>query len=264
MKKLLLLIICLAAIICVPLNIYAEDTVVENEVVTTIPDTTTVPEEDVVPPEEDTTIEEAPIEDGTTDVVPENPTDEGGFSWEEVKDTLSSTIMVWVQEHIEEIGVVCALIGYGITLFGKFKTVNKSIGTMNNNTVTFAKEAMTYMDGASNLVKEAADTVASYKEKMDKLLEAYDSSEEARKKLEIELLETKEYLKVSSKANLEFSNELSELLALANIPNYKKEEIGQRHLSNVAAILEAEAHAEKVAEGLVSVEGVKTDVGEEA
>ena len=52
--------------------------------------------------------------------------------------------------------------------------------------------------------------------------------------------------------------------ALANIPNYKKEEIGARHQAHVNAILEAEAHAEHVADALVAVEEVKENDGEEA
>jgi hypothetical protein len=63
-------------------------------------------------------------------------------------------------------------------------------------------------------------------------------------------------LKLSKDANVEFANELAELLTLANIPNFKKEEIGARHLAAVKAIAEAEAKTE--------TEEVKKDVGEEA
>ena len=54
------------------------------------------------------------------------------------------------------------------------------------------------------------------------------------------MTEIKSYLKTATKANVEFSNELAELLTLANIPNFKKEEIGARHLAAVNAIQAAE------------------------
>mgnify|MGYP002514089081 CR=1 FL=1 len=78
---------------------------------------------------------------------------------------------------------------------------------------------------------------------------------------EKEFVELKNYLKTSTDANIEFANELAELLGLANIPNHKKEEIGARHLEHVKAILEAEKKAEAAA--VVSTEEVKEDVGEE-
>mgnify|MGYP003296352319 CR=1 FL=1 len=70
------------------------------------------------------------------------------------------------------------------------------------------------------------------------------------------------FLKTSADANIEFANELAELLGLANIPNYKKEEIGARHLESVKAILEAEKKAEAVALIPATTEEAKEDVGE--
>lgn len=64
----------------------------------------------------------------------------------------------------------------------------------------------------------------------------------------------------SSKSNLEFADELGELLALANIPNYKKEEIGARHVAAKREILDAEA---AIVTSTITEEA-KEDVGEEA
>jgi hypothetical protein len=42
-------------------------------------------------------------------------------------------------------------------------------------------------------------------------------------------------------ANVEFANEVAELLILANIPNSRKDELYARHLAAVNAIQEAES-----------------------
>jgi hypothetical protein len=48
------------------------------------------------------------------------------------------------------------------------------------------------------------------------------------------------YIKTAKLANVEFANELAELLVLANIPNSKKDELYSRHIAAVGAIAEAE------------------------
>jgi hypothetical protein len=60
-------------------------------------------------------------------------------------------------------------------------------------------------------------------------------------------------------ANLEFADELAELLGLANIPNYVKEQIGARHVAAKKNIIEAEKKAEAL---LTAPEEVKHEVGE--
>lgn len=261
--KLIVAVLCMMAF-CMPIVAYAEDVPPVDEVVTTT--TTTTPSEDVgeppvddvLPPVEDTT----PPAEGTPPTASENT--DNKFSWEEVKNTFSTTVMMWIQEHLEEIGVIVTLIGYGIALFKKLKTNNKSVVTMNNNAIAISKKATDYMEKAMESIESNKSVIAEYKEKMDMLLEAYKSSEDARKKLEIELLETKEYLRVDSMANLEFANMFEELLVLANIPNYKKEEMGKRHLARVAEINKAIEHAEHITNDMVNIGEVKENVTEEA
>lgn len=254
--KLIVAVLVLMAL-CVPFVAHAED-VPPVDVTTTTPDNTTppeevvVPSEDVVPPVQNETIPE-----------PEETTD-GKFSWEEVKETFSTTIMVWVQEHAEEIGVIVTLIGYGFTLFKRLKSNDKKVVTLNNNAIAIAKESTACVEKAMESIEAVTLVVDEYKTKMDKLLEAYNSSEDARKKLETELMETKEYLRVDSMANLELSNMFEELLALANIPNYKKQAMGERHLARVAEIKKAIEHAEHVTDDMVNVGEVEENVTEEA
>ena len=131
--KLIVAVLCLMAF-CVPFVAHAEEVPVVDATTTT-PDETTPPE-DVVAPSEDVV---PPVENVPTPE-PEETTD-GKFSWEEVKETFSTTIMVWVQEHAEEIGVIITLIGYGITLLKKMKANDKKVVTLNNNAIAIAKES---------------------------------------------------------------------------------------------------------------------------
>lgn len=239
--KLIVAVLVLMAL-CVPFVAHAED-IPPVDVTTTTPDNTTPPEDVVAPPASDV---------------------DGKFSWEEVKETFSTTIMIWVQEHAEEIGVIVTLIGYGFTLFKRLKSNDKKVVTLNNNAIAIAKESTACVEKAMESIEAVTLVVDEYKIKMDKLLEAYNISEDARKKLETELIETKEYLRVDSMANLEFATMFEELLALANIPNYKKQEMGERHIARVTEIKKAIEHAEHVTDEMVNAGEVKENVREEA
>ena len=237
MKKIFALILCFM-FIAVPILAYAE-----NESEETITEEI-LPEETVIPEENPTS-------------APEGDT---GKNWNEVKDTISGAFVKWVEPNLEEIGVVVTLIGYGIVLFKKLASVLKSLGIMNNNTITISKEN-------ANRMEQAMTAVTGYEERIKVLLDHYTSlaetlvqTAEDKKKLENELVEIKNYLKISADANLEFSNELAELLGLANIPNYVKEEIGARHVAAKNNIIEAEKKAVAL---LVAPEEVKEDAGEE-
>jgi vacuolar-type H+-ATPase subunit I/STV1 len=162
------------------------------------------------------------------------------------------------------------LIGYGIVLFRKIKTIIKSAGTINNNAITIADKSSNFMSEALSNIEATSGVVKGYEERIVAVLEAFQktledkkSLEEVNKRLETELVEIRNYLKTSTDANVEFANELAELLGLANIPNYKKEEIGARHLESVKAIIEAEKKAEAAAILPANTEEVKEDVGEE-
>jgi hypothetical protein len=71
------------------------------------------------------------------------------------------------------------------------------------------------------------------------------------------LAEVNTHLQTSKAANIEFANELAELLVLANIPNSKKDELYTRHRAAVDAI-------DKIAVPTAEQTEVKEDVGEKA
>lgn len=240
MKKIFALILCLM-LIAVPISAYAEG---ETEEINT---------EDILP-------EESPAP---------APTEEKGTDWNEIKDTISGAFVEWIEPNLEEIGVVVTLIGYGIVLFKKLASVLKSLGIMNNNTITISKEN-------ANRMEQAMSAVTGYEERIKILLEHYTSlaetlvqTAEDKQRLEKELVEIKNYLKTATDANIAFSNELADLITLANIPNYKKEELGSAHVMQVKAIIaameKAVSEADNAAKMLLptTTEEVKEDVGEE-
>lgn len=215
MKKIFALILCLM-LIAVPMSVYADE--VAEEITT-----------------EEVLTEETPAP---------APEENKGTDWNNIKDTFSGAFVEWIEPNLEEIGVIVALFSYGIAMFKKLAGVLKSLGIMNNNTITISKENATLME-------QAMSTVTSYEIRIKSLLDSYNDIMETliqtaddKQRLETELVEIKNYLKISADANLEFSNELAELLGLANIPNYVKEEIGARHVAAKKNIIEAEKRAE--------------------
>lgn len=246
MKKIFAFILCLMLLCATPLAAFAEgeaEVPTENEIVT---------EGEISPPAEDV----PPTEDTT-------PPEEDGDDWENVKDTISETIVKWIEPNIEEIGVVVTLIGYGIVLFKKLRTILKSAGTINNNAITIADNSNAFMSQALSKIEAASGVIVEYDRKINALLEAYHQTAEDKQRLENEIVEMRSFLKTATDANVEFANELAELLTLANIPNHIKEQLGSRHVASINAIIEAEAKAEAASLLPTNTEEVNKDVGEE-
>ena len=180
---------------------------------------------------------------------------EGEFSGtEDVPTVTTETIVKWVETHLEEISVIVTVICTLILTIRKLALVIKSIVTCNNNTVSVAENSNNAIQEALEQVKVASAVVGTYKDEIVSLLAEVRQSDVEKKKLETALTEVENYLKTAKLANVELSNEVAELLVLANIPNAKKEELYSRHRAAVDA-LEAADH--------IKTE-VKKDVGEEA
>lgn len=167
---------------------------------------------------------------------------------EVIEKTMTEVITEWVQENIEEISVIGTLLAaifYEVRKHGK---LNGSIGTLNNNAVTIAEKSADAVNKALSKVEAISEKVDGYKQAFDTLLEEIRVSEEEKKALTDALIKVEEYLKSAKLANVEFADELANLLCLANIPNSKKEEFFSRHIAAVNAIANTE---------------VKEDVGNE-
>ena len=235
MKKILLFILCLF-MLALPFSVYAEEaTGTESETIYT---------------------EEMTIADDTIDVT-DNPV--SGAEGEDFAKLISKRFEEWIIPRLEEISVIITLIGTLIYQIRKNKALAKSMGTMNNNTVAIAEQSSTMMNQALTGIENVSNIVTAYDARIEALLEAHRSTAADKERLEKELSEIRTYLKTSAESNIEFANELAELLGLANIPNYKKEEIGARHVAAVNSIKAAENEA------LASVQEVSNyDHGEEA
>ena len=159
--------------------------------------------------------------------------------------TLTDKIVAYVKEHVEEISVIGSIIVYSFYEMKQKRTLNKSVGTINNNAVTVAQNSQTAINTALTEIKGVADVVTGYKTEIEKMLAAFKISAEEKQILEAKLDEVNNNLKTAKLANMELANEVAELLVLANIPNSKKEELYSRHLAAVGAITEAE-HTEVI------------------
>lgn len=285
MKKILVALLLCALLIVMPLSVSAEEIAPNEGEITTEGDNNTpeneTPTEGENSGDEDYEIGdvfEGEIPEETPDEVPEETPDETPSDpvpdetpvetpTEDIKEkndvkAITAEIAKWLEDNYEWLSLVITIIGYGILMVRKLSNVRKSMGTINNNAITIANNSKSAIDEARASIESASGKVTSYEERIVALLEAYKNTAEDKVKLENELLEIRKYLETSTQANMEFANELAELLALANIPNYKKEEIGARHLAAKRHIEEAAAKA--VALLPVSSEEVKIDDGEEA
>ena len=189
----------------------------------------------------------------TENLTEEEIVTEGGIS-ENLPTITVDEIVKWVEGHLEEISVIVTVICTLILTIHKLSIVIKSITTCNNNTVSVADNSNNAIQTALSRVEDISTVVQGYKDEIISLLAEIRQSAEEKKQLETALTEVENYLKTAKLANLELSNEVAELLVLANIPNSKKEELYARHRAAVDAL---DAVTAKKTE-------VKDNVGEEA
>ena len=166
---------------------------------------------------------------------------EGEITGESGMPNITTEMIVdYIKTHFEEISVVVTLI---LTLFyniRKHKLLNRSIATTNNNAITVAENSGATIKEALGKMESISSEVLGYKEAFSKLLEEYRANAEEKQKLEKTLNEAMTTIKASKLANMEFADELAQLLVLANIPNSKKDELYSRHIAAVNAISIAE------------------------
>ena len=185
-----------------------------------------------------------------TEAIPETSTAAPNVT----EPTTSETIVNYIKAHFEEISVVLTLI---LTIFynvRKHKLLNKSISATNHNAITVADNSERIISEALERMQGISTDVSGYKEAFTKLLEEYRASEEEKRNLEKTLNDAMSCIKTAKLANVEFANELAELLVLANIPNSKKDELYARHIAAVKSISEAE-------ENVTLTEVITDDIG---
>lgn len=254
MKKILAFILVLMLFCALPLVTYAEGEEVSEG--NSAPEAEMPTEGEISPPESIPEEEDTPAEIAT--------------EWDHIKNLFSENAKEWILSHIEELFVIVSLICGYLYDKRKNKQLTLTMRTLNNNTVTMANNSNTFMGDALSQMQSASGAVVQYDDKINSLLVAYESTAMQKALLERELVETKNYFKTATQAIVEMSNVFAELLSLSNIPNYKKEAFGARHVAAVNAIIEAEAAAEIEADNAAKLllpattEEVKENVGEEA
>ena len=199
MKKILALMLCIIIVCAMPLVVFAEGE------------------------------ESAPVVEENENTPPESVPEEDKSAIKETAKTISEKIESWILKEKE---LLIALITIVTAVFCQLRDrskLNKSIIKLNNNAVDIATDSKEVIGGASA-------AVTGYSVKIDELLENYRKTAEDNIRLEATLARFEGYLITSREANIEFANEVAELLVLANIPNSKKEELYARHRAAVDAI----------------------------
>lgn len=176
----------------------------------------------------------------TSPVAPESAT-EGEISGEgNISDLSTEVIVGYIKEHFEEISVIVGLIASAFYNIRKHKLLNRSISATNKNAITVSENSDRVVADAVSRMENISAEVAGYKEAFAALLEEYRANEEEKKQIEQTLIKAMNYIKKATLANIEFANELANLLVLSNVPNAKKEEFYSRHLAAVNAIAEVD------------------------
>jgi hypothetical protein len=200
MKKILAILLCIVLICTLSVTVFAEETTPED-----------TPED--IPSQEEIEAEA-----------------------DKIANNIVDDIVAWVQNHLEEISVIVTLL---LTIFynvRKFATMNKSIGTLNNNAITVAKDSSEAVGSALVGVEGVKSIVATYVNEFADLKGTIKAS----------LEQTEKRYETAKLANIELANEVAELLVLANIPPSKKEELYARHRAALDKIAEAEKPTEVI------------------
>ena len=158
----------------------------------------------------------------------------------EVELTLTDTIVEWVKTNFEGLSIIISIIAYAVYEMKKHGKLNLSMNALNNNAINMATASADTIKQALAEVKDIADIVTKYKEEFESLLGEVRKTTEEKLTLEATLNNIETFLKTSKLAMIEVSNEVAELLVLANIPNSKKDELYARHMKAVHELEAAE------------------------
>ena len=153
-----------------------------------------------------------------------------------VEEPITDIIVNYVKEHFEEILVVVFLALGKVFEKRSSSKLSKYVGTLNNNAVAIAESGNKSSSEVLAKMEEIAGTVKDYKEEFATLIAECRKMAEEKQTLEETLNQVEAFLKTAKLATLELSNEVAELLVLANIPTSKKDELYARHTKAVREI----------------------------
>lgn len=159
------------------------------------------------------------------------------------EETLPDKIIDFITENYEGstfLSLAISIVVYTFFAIKKHKSLNGTIGTLNNNAVTVASNSTKVITDAMEKVAAIAEVVKGHREDIVALLEEIRKNAEEKESLKDMLRTVTKALETSKMASMEFADEVAELLVLANIPNAKKEELYARHRAAVDALKTAE------------------------
>lgn len=160
---------------------------------------------------------------------------------EEVPDkTITEMVADYAKDHFEEITVIGTIIASIFYERISKKKQNGLMGTLNNNAITIAENSTLSNRAMLDKAEAIGETLNKYDEKIEGVLAEFRKTADEKKKLEDALMLLIPLMNTVKCAALELSNEVAELLVLANIPNSKKDELFARHKKAVHEIEAAE------------------------
>lgn len=203
MKKIFIILLCVMLIFALPIVASAE----EADVVT---DAQTTEVTENLPSENETTIE-------------------GEILPPEEETPITETLVEYVKEKFPEIAILLASLAMTAFISHLKTKLTASMGVMNNNAVTMATTSAEAINVGLKKMEDMASKFGEGMEMMSSLLGEIRKTAEEKESLEQMLHQVDAHLKTAKLANIEFANELAELLNLSNIPNSKKDEMYARH-----------------------------------
>ena len=150
--------------------------------------------------------------------------------------TLMESFVEWVKSNLAYLSVLATSLV--IAIYDKISRgkISKTIGTVNNNQIAMANNSSEIMNAALEKVASLAEKVRDFDKRMNEFMAEMRRTVEEKKSLEETMGEVVTFMKATKAAALEASNEVAELLVLANIPNSKKEELYARHRKAVRGL----------------------------
>lgn len=194
MKKIIVFMLCAVLIFALPVVAYAED------------GGSTTDEQNGVVTENLTTENETATEG---EILPP-------------EKTVTESIAEYVQEKLPEIAILLVSLAMTAFITHLKNKLTTSMAVMNNNNISVATSSAEAVNKALTRIEELSGAV-----------EEIRKTAEEKEAIEQMLLQVDAHLKTAKLANVEFANELAELLNLANIPNSKKNEMYARHTKSV-------------------------------
>lgn len=158
-------------------------------------------------------------------VVTENSTENETATEGEIlppEKTVTESIVEYIQEKFPEIAILLVSLAMTAFITHLKNKLTTSMAVMNNNNISVATSS-------AEAVNKALEKI----EALSGAVEEIRKTAEEKEAIEQMLLQVDAHLKTAKLANVEFANELAELLNLANIPNSKKNEMYARHTKSV-------------------------------